>query len=57
MILFIYLLTKNFEAITPNVLAQGIETVRGGGLIIFLMESVNTLQELLNVKMVMQFID
>ena len=37
---------EDFEAITPNSLARIIESVQGGGLIIFLLETVNSLDNL-----------
>uniref|UniRef100_A0AC35U057 RNA cytidine acetyltransferase n=1 Tax=Rhabditophanes sp. KR3021 TaxID=114890 RepID=A0AC35U057_9BILA len=40
------LILQDFEALTPNLLARTIETVEGGGLIVFLMTSVNSLKEL-----------
>ncbi|XP_017889177.1 RNA cytidine acetyltransferase [Ceratina calcarata] len=42
---------QDFEAITPNLLARTIETVEGGGLIIFLLQSVNSLKQLYAMNM------
>lgn len=42
---------QDFEAITPNLLARTIETVEGGGLIIFLLQSVNSLKQLYTMNM------
>ena len=42
---------KDFEALTPNLLARTIETVEGGGLIIFLLKSVSSLRQLYTITM------
>ncbi|XP_003693902.1 RNA cytidine acetyltransferase [Apis florea] len=42
---------QDFEALTPNLLARTIETVEGGGLIIFLLQSVNSLKQLYTMNM------
>lgn len=42
---------QDFEAITPNLLARTIETVEGGGLIILLLKTVNSLKQLYTMKM------
>lgn len=42
---------QDFEALTPNLLARTIETVEGGGLIVFLVRSVNSLKELYSLSM------
>ncbi|KOC66166.1 N-acetyltransferase 10 [Habropoda laboriosa] len=42
---------QDFEAITPNLLARTIETVEGGGLIIFLLQSVQSLKQLYTMNM------
>ncbi|OAD62367.1 N-acetyltransferase 10 [Eufriesea mexicana] len=42
---------QDFEAITPNLLARTIETVEGGGLIVFLLQSVNSLKQLYTMNM------
>nr|XP_033329080.1 RNA cytidine acetyltransferase [Megalopta genalis] len=42
---------QDFEAITPNLLARTIETVEGGGIIIFLLQSVNSLKQLYTINM------
>ncbi|CAL7945133.1 unnamed protein product [Xylocopa violacea] len=42
---------QDFEAITPNLLARTIETVEGGGLIVFLLQSVNSLKQLYTINM------
>lgn len=36
---------QDYEALTPNLLARTIETVEGGGLIVFLLRSVNSLKD------------
>ena len=40
------LVLQDFEALTPNLMARTIETVRGGGLIVFLLKTVTSLQQL-----------
>ncbi|XP_012146702.1 RNA cytidine acetyltransferase l(1)G0020 [Megachile rotundata] len=42
---------QDFEAITPNLLARTIETIEGGGLIVFLLQSVNSLKQLYTMNM------
>ena len=42
---------QDFEAITPNLLARTIETVEGGGIIVFLLQSVNSLKQLYTMNM------
>ncbi|GMT28646.1 hypothetical protein PFISCL1PPCAC_19943, partial [Pristionchus fissidentatus] len=42
---------QDFEALTPNTLARTIETVEGGGLVVFLMRSVNSLRQLYTLSM------
>ncbi|XP_066585777.1 RNA cytidine acetyltransferase [Prorops nasuta] len=42
---------QDFEAITPNILARTIETVEGGGLIVFLLQSLNSLKQLFTMTM------
>ena len=40
------LVLQDFEALTPNLMARTIETVQGGGLVVFLMRSVKSLKQL-----------
>mmetsp|Transcript_8003 Transcript_8003/g.13886 ORF Transcript_8003/g.13886 Transcript_8003/m.13886 type:complete len:1268 (-) Transcript_8003:130-3933(-) len=40
------LVLQDFEALTPNIMARTIETVRGGGLVIFLLRTVKSLRQL-----------
>ena len=40
------LVLQDFEALTPNIMARTIETVQGGGLIIFLLRTVTSLRQL-----------
>ncbi|KAF5397575.1 RNA cytidine acetyltransferase [Paragonimus heterotremus] len=42
---------QDFEALTPNTLARTIETVVGGGLIIFLLKSMDSLKQLCTMAM------
>jgi N-acetyltransferase 10 len=45
------LVLQDFEALTPNLMARTIETVEGGGLVIFLMRTVKSLKQLYTVAM------
>lgn len=45
------LVLQDFEALTPNLMARTIETVSGGGLIIFLMRTVKSLKQLYAMSM------
>ena len=40
------LVLQDFEALTPNLLARTIETVEGGGLVVFLLRTVKSLKQL-----------
>lgn len=42
---------QDFEALTPNLLARTIETVEGGGLIVFLVKSLTSLKQLYTMAM------
>lgn len=42
---------QDFEALTPNLLARTIETVEGGGLIVILLRTVNSLKQLYTMSM------
>lgn len=42
---------KDFEALTPNLLARTVETVEGGGLIILLLKTINSLKQLYTMSM------
>ena len=42
---------QDFEALTPNLLARTIETVEGGGVVIFLMKTVKSLKQLYSMSM------
>ncbi len=42
---------QDFEALTPNLLARTIETVEGGGIIVILLRSVNSLKQLYTMTM------
>nr|UXY88033.1 N-acetyltransferase 10 [Cryptomonas curvata] len=42
---------ENFEALSPNIMAKTIETVEGGGLIIFLLNTINSLDKIHSVSM------
>lgn len=44
---------KDFEALTPNLLARTIETVEGGGLIVLLLRSLSSLTSLYTMVMVL----
>jgi N-acetyltransferase 10 len=45
------LVLQDFEALTPNLMARTIETVRGGGLVVFLMRTVKSLKQLYTMTM------
>ena len=45
------LVLQDFEALTPNLMARTIETVEGGGLVIFLMRTVKSLKQLYAMSM------
>lgn len=45
------LVLQDFEALTPNLMARTIETVAGGGLVIFLMRTVTSLKQLYAMSM------
>eukprot|EP00095_Tigriopus_kingsejongensis_P007801 maker-scaffold370_size193435-snap-gene-0.44 protein:Tk07801 transcript:maker-scaffold370_size193435-snap-gene-0.44-mRNA-1 annotation:"n-acetyltransferase 10 isoform x1" len=42
---------QDFEALTPNLLARTLETVEGGGLVVLLLQSVDSLQRLFTLTM------
>ncbi|PAV84600.1 hypothetical protein WR25_26277 [Diploscapter pachys] len=42
---------QDFEALTPNLLARTIETVEGGGVVVLLLHSVNSLRQLFTISM------
>lgn len=46
---------QDFEAITPNTLARTIETVEGGGMVVLLLKSMNSLKQLYTMTMVITF--
>jgi len=43
---------KDFEALTPNLLARTIETVEGGGAVVILLKSMESLKQLYTMTMV-----
>ncbi|KAL7539118.1 hypothetical protein ACHAWF_006304 [Thalassiosira exigua] len=45
------LVLQDFEALTPNLMARTVETVRGGGLVIFLLRTVTSLRQLYSMTM------
>jgi N-acetyltransferase 10 len=45
------LVLQDFEALTPNLMARTVETVRGGGLVVFLMRTVKSLKQLYTMTM------
>jgi len=45
------LVLQDFEALTPNLMARTIETVKGGGLVVFLMRTVKSLKQLYTMSM------
>jgi N-acetyltransferase 10 len=42
---------QDFEALTPNLLARTIETVEGGGIVVLLMKTMTSLQQLYTIVM------
>lgn len=44
--------TQDFEAVTPNLLARTIETVEGGGIVVLLLRTMNSLKQLYAMTMV-----
>lgn len=42
---------QDFEALTPNLLARTIETVEGGGMVVFLLKSMTSLKQLYTLTM------
>jgi len=45
------LVLQDFEAVTPNVLARTVETVEGGGLVVMLLKSMDSLRQLYTMSM------
>ncbi|KAL6730819.1 hypothetical protein Aduo_001753 [Ancylostoma duodenale] len=45
------LVLQDFEALTPNLLARTIETIEGGGIVVLLMKTVNSLRQLYTIAM------
>jgi N-acetyltransferase 10 len=45
------LILQDFEALTPNLLCRTIETVEGGGIVIFLMRTMTSLKQLYTITM------
>lgn len=45
------LVLQDFEALTPNLLARTIETVEGGGIVVFLLKTVSSLKQLYTMTM------
>lgn len=45
------LIIQDFQGITPNLLARTIETVEGGGLIVFLLDNIGSLKQLYTMTM------
>jgi tRNA(Met) C34 N-acetyltransferase TmcA len=46
------LILQDFEALTPNLLARTIETVEGGGIVVILLRTVNSLKQFYTMTMV-----
>lgn len=49
---FVLRVTQDFEALTPNLLARTVETVEGGGIVVILLRTVNSLKQLYTMTMV-----
>jgi len=43
---------QDFEALTPNILARTIETVEGGGMVVILLKTMTSFQQLYTMSMV-----
>jgi len=43
---------QDFEALTPNILARTIETVEGGGMVVILLKTLTSFQQLYTMSMV-----
>ncbi|GFE53064.1 tRNA(Met) cytidine acetyltransferase [Babesia ovis] len=48
---FGFLILQDFEALTPNVLCRTVETVQGGGIIIILLQTMSSLNQLYEMSM------
>lgn len=48
----VFHVTQDFEALTPNLLARTIETVEGGGIVVLLLRTMNSLKQLYTMTMV-----
>ena len=46
-----FILLQDFEALTPNLLARTVETVEGGGIIVLLLSSMDSLSQLYSLTM------
>jgi len=44
---------QDFEALTPNILARTIETVEGGGMVVILLKTMTSFQQLYTMSMVL----
>jgi N-acetyltransferase 10 len=45
------LILQDFEALTPNILCRTIETIQGGGLVVFLFNNMSSLKQLYTISM------
>lgn len=52
LISIVSLVTQDFEALTPNLLARTIETVEGGGIVVLLLRTMKSLKQLYTMTMV-----
>lgn len=52
LLMFIFYVKQDFEALTPNLLARTIETVEGGGIVVLLLRTMNSLKQLYTMTMV-----
>lgn len=55
MISIVSLVTQDFEALTPNLLARTIETVEGGGIVVLLLRTMKSLKQLYTMTMVIYY--
>lgn len=45
------LVLQDFESVTPNILCRSIETVRGGGLVVMLLQTMSSLKQIYSLAM------
>jgi len=48
---FNMLVVQDFEALSPNFIARTVETVKGGGVVLFLINKMSNLKQLYTIKL------